>query len=263
MIDGVLLDLSGVVYSGEMLTPGADDALTQLESCGVPYRFVTNVSRQPATELVAKLAGLGLTIDPNTLFTAPRAARDYMRANGYRPWMLLHPDLLQEFTSIEQDSPNAVLIGDAEHGFNFDNLNQAFRLLMDGAKLLALGDNRYFRDSDGLSLDIGPFVQALQYASGCEAITLGKPSPEFFHAAVLSMGCSIDRVLMIGDDVHTDVLGALSAGLQAVLVRTGKFLPADENLLDTTDAKVFDTMADAVEWIVKMDSTGSPEIIDH
>ena len=88
-----------------------------------------------------------------------------------------------------------------------------------------------FREAGRLSLDVGPFVAALEYAAGVEAIVVGKPAPAFFHAAVADLGLPPGEVLMIGDDVEADVLGAIAAGLQGVLVRTGKFEPADERRL--------------------------------
>ena len=75
-------------------------------------------------------------------------------------------------------------------------------------------------------------MAALEYAAGIEAVVVGKPSPDFFQAAVADLGLTPPEVLMIGDDVEADVLGAVAAGLQGVLVRTGKFEPADERQLE-------------------------------
>ncbi|HTG49821.1 MAG TPA: HAD-IA family hydrolase, partial [Gemmatimonadales bacterium] len=90
--------------------------------------------------------------------------------------------------------------------------------------LVALSRDRYFRQGERLALDAGPFVAALEYASGSTAAVAGKPSPGFFAAAVRSLGLAADRsVAMVGDDLWSDVQGAQRAGLQGWLVRTGKF----------------------------------------
>ncbi|HBA33813.1 MAG TPA: TIGR01458 family HAD-type hydrolase, partial [Gammaproteobacteria bacterium] len=95
-----------------------------------------------------------------------------------------------------------------------------------------IGDNRYFRTEDGaLHLDAGPFIRALAYAAGVDPIYLGKPAPAFFQMACETMGLPPGEVLMIGDDVEADILGALNAGLKAALVKTGKYQPGDENKL--------------------------------
>jgi len=231
MIQGVLLDLSGTLYQGREAVTGAVAAVARLAAAGLPVRYVTNTSRSPRRTLQEKLAGFGFAIGQEELFTAPRAVHDYLRERGLRPYLLIHPELEEEFADLPRQRPDTVVVADAAEAFGYANLNRAFRLLLDGAPLLAVGDNRYFRDADGLSLDAGPFVRALEYAAGCEARVLGKPDPGFFHAALQGMDCAPERVLMVGDDVAADVNGALKAGLQGALVQTGKYRPRDEQAL--------------------------------
>jgi len=92
---------------------------------------------------------------------------------------------------------------------------------MNGAKLIAVHKNRFCQTKHGLQLDIGAFIHGLEYASGSEAVIIGKPTPAFFQVALDEMGLSKDEVLMIGDDIDSDIGGAQKAGLKAVLVRTG------------------------------------------
>ena len=99
---------------------------------------------------------------------------------------------------------------------NYENLNQAFRLCYGGARLVGIGLNRYFRQGDTLCLDAGPFIKAIEFASGVEAVIMGKPSRDFFQQAVADVGCHPAEVLMIGDDVYGDVEGALAVGLQVL-----------------------------------------------
>lgn len=72
--------------------------------------------------------------------------------------------------NVDIKKPNAVVIGLAPSKFNFTSLNEAFRLLLDGAKLIAIHKGRYFKQKDGLSLGPGPFIEALEYAAGVEVI---------------------------------------------------------------------------------------------
>ena len=125
----------------------------------------------------------------------------------------------------------AVVVGDAAQGFTYAALNTAFRKLLDGAEFLALARNRSFKDDDGeLSLDAGPFVAALEYACQRQAVLFGKPAADFFQAALASAGCDGKEAVMVGDDAEADVAGALAAGVgSALLVRTGKYRPGDEN----------------------------------
>jgi len=117
----------------------------------------------------------------------------------------------------------AVIMGDLGEAFGFEILNRAFRLVMDGAELVALQKNRFWMTPDGLSLDAGPFVAAVEYATGRDALVVGKPSPAFFELVLAELGATPAKTAMIGDDVETDVGGALGAGLAGILVRTGKY----------------------------------------
>jgi HAD superfamily hydrolase (TIGR01458 family) len=250
MVRAVLFDLSGVLYVGGKAVPGAVQALQKLQAAGVPHRFLTNVTRTPSNELIARLTALGFRITSEGLFSAPIAARNYIKARRLRPFMLIHPALAAEFADLPQDPPDTVLLGDAGDGFSYQNLNRAFRLLMDGAALLAMGNNRYFQEADGLSLDIGPFVSALEYASGASATILGKPSKDFFIGAVESLGCPASEVVMIGDDALADIEGALLAGIQGILVQTGKYRAGDETQIKQSGALVLADVAAAVEWVL-------------
>lgn len=249
-LGAVLIDLSGVLYQGGAPLPGAAGALARLRRAGLPLRFLTNTTRSPRRRILERLRAMGLEIREDELYSAPQAALDHLLAHGLRPWLLIHPDLEEDFAAVPREPANAVLVGDAGGAFTYERLNTAFRLLLERAPLLAMGRNRYFRDADGrLSLDAGPFVAALEYAAGVEAVVLGKPAAEFYHAVLHDLACAPGDAVMIGDDVEADVHGAAAAGLRAVLVRTGKYRPGDEADLPA-GATVADDFAAAVDGLL-------------
>lgn len=250
MIQGVLFDLGGVLYVGDRPLPGAVEALLSLEKAGIPMRFITNTTRLPHKKIVAKLARMGLEVPEENLFTPAIAARQYLLEHELTPHLLVHPNLQTEFRDLVGEAADAVLMGDAGHAFTYETLNTAFRILMDGAPLLAMGRNRYFQESDGLSLDIGPFVAALEYAAKIEAVVLGKPARDFFLAAVQSLHLAPGDVAMVGDDAVSDVGGALDAGLQGILVKTGKYRHGDEREVAERGARVVEDIDAAVDYIL-------------
>jgi HAD superfamily hydrolase (TIGR01458 family) len=143
----------------------------------------------------------------------------------------------------------AVIIGDLGEAWNFTTLNQAFRLLMQqpSPRLIALGMTRYWRAADGLRLDVTPFVNALQSASGIEPVVLGKPSSTFYHSALDMIGCKAQECVMIGDDIRGDVAAAQATGLQGVLVKTGKFQESDLSG-DITPDGLLASFAELPDW---------------
>jgi HAD superfamily hydrolase (TIGR01458 family) len=229
---GILLDLDGTVYEQDRLVPGAAEAVAGLRAAGIAVAFCTNTTRMPRRVLAERLAAFGIDAPPATIVTAPAAAASWLESQGVRRVALYVADATREdfagFTA-DDGSPEAVVLGDLAAGWTFDVLNRAFRQVLAGARLVALQRNRYWKTADGLSLDAGPFVAALEYAAGVEATVVGKPSAAFFGLAVRTLGVPAARVVVVGDDVTTDVQGALVAGLGAVLVRTGKYRDGDES----------------------------------
>jgi len=250
MIKGVLLDLSGTVHIGDEVLPGAVEVIARLHERHIPLRYITNTSRRSRRAIIERLQKMGLAIREEEVFTAPQAVRSYLQEHHLAPWLLVHPEVEEEFSDLIGATADAVVLGDAADAFTYAHLNTAFRLLLAGARLLAVGDNRFFMEADGLSLDAGPFVAALEYAAGCQAIILGKPSAAFFQAAVSQLGCRPEETLMVGDDVLSDVNGALRAGMKAALVQTGKYRPGDERQMIGAGAGVYADLPAALAGIL-------------
>jgi HAD superfamily hydrolase (TIGR01458 family) len=252
MIGGVLLDLAGVLYDGEVPVPGAADAVVRLREAGLPIRFVSNTTRTAKQAILDQLGRLGFSASDGELFTPAQAARTWLQQHNLSPQLLVHPGLLPDFDDLAGSEGKAVVVGDAGETFNYLALNQAFRALINGAELVALAPNRAFKDTDGeLSLDAGPFVAALEFASQTRAIVLGKPSPAFFLSALASMNCPQAAAVMVGDDAETDIAGARQAGLaHALLVRTGKYRSGDENRFTPPPTATVDDISAAVDWII-------------
>jgi HAD superfamily hydrolase (TIGR01458 family) len=226
--DAVFFDLSGVLYEGESVVPGAVDAVRRARQAGLVLRFLTNTSRKSSVRVAAQLQSMGFEFSSEEVITAPAAVRNWLLERGLRPWCLVHRDIQEEFSDLQTDEPDAVVIADAAEDFSYANLNRAFQLCQAGATLVGIGMNRYFRQGGELMLDAGPFIRAIEFASGQQAFIVGKPAPAFYQAAVAHAAVNPARVLMVGDDVEADVQGAIASGLQACLVRTGKYRPGDE-----------------------------------
>lgn len=223
----VLIDLAGVLHTGDTALPGAVAALARLRASGLPLRFLTNTTRSPSATVIGKLQAMGFEIHPSEVQTAVLATRKLVELRGLKPHYLVHPDIAGEIGP-SHPTPDAVILGDAGPYFSYAALNAAFRLLMDGLPLLAMARNRYFMEADGLSLDMGAYVTGLEYSTGKAAEIIGKPARPFFEAALADLGISAAEAVLIGDDLNDDIGGAQAAGIPAILVRTGKFRPGDD-----------------------------------
>ena len=252
---GLLFDMDGVLYNDDAPIPGAAETMAWVQSRGIPHLFVTNTSSRSRAMLVDKLRRFGIETDREHILTPCAAAAVWLKAQAKAPIALFVREAAQdEFAGLPlvangQDGCAAVVIGDLGEGWTYDTLNRAFRLLHFNpeAKLVALGMTRYWQTKEGLCLDVAPFVAALEHATGRQPLVFGKPADAFFKAAADRLDLRRDEILMIGDDVRTDVGGAQAAGLRAALVKTGKFAPADLSGAVRPDV-VMDSIVDVPQW---------------
>lgn len=253
---GVLIDLSGTVHVGEELITNAKNGLLRLQKANISYRFVTNTTKESKDLLVKRLKRLRLDVHDSQIFTSLSAAKHYVTENKLKPHLMLHDDALSEFSEIQTNGkPDAILIGLAPDKFDYSSLNQAFSYILDGASLIAIHKARYYKRSDGLALGPGPFISALEYATGKKAVVIGKPEKEFFQSAVKSMHRQENATyFMIGDDVKDDIDGAQKAGMLGILVKTGKYRQNDESTINPAPYRTVDSLADAVEIIIEYEA---------
>jgi HAD superfamily hydrolase (TIGR01458 family) len=246
-----IIDLDGVLYNDNQPIPGAAEAIAYLREEGYPFRFATNTTMRCRASLRRKLADFGIEVNEDEIFSAPVAAARYLHGRGRpRVFLLLTEDAHRDFTGLEitDQQPDFVVVGDVGDEYNATLLNKAFRLILGGAELVALQKNRYWRTAEGLTLDAGPFVVALEYATGQQARVIGKPSRDFFQLVVDDLGVPPSQVAMIGDNIEVDVGGAQGAGLKGILVRTGRFQETDLQSGIEPDA-VIDSIADLVKYV--------------
>jgi HAD superfamily hydrolase (TIGR01458 family) len=253
---GVLFDLDGVFYVGGEAVEGAAMALDWFRRRDIPYLFLTNTTTRPRSALVEKLRGFGIETDAEHILTPPVAARRWIQDHAQGRSALFVPEATRaEFDGLDLAGPDAqpplaaVVVGDLGEEWDFATYNAVFRLLMSEPRpaLVALGMTRYWRAPDGLRLDVGAYVSGLEYACGINAVVMGKPAGAFFHTALDIIGCKADGTIMIGDDIRTDVGGAQAAGIDGVLVRTGKFREEDLDR-DIQPVAVLDSVADLPAW---------------
>jgi HAD superfamily hydrolase (TIGR01458 family) len=225
-IRALLIDLDGVLYVEEEPIAGAAEALQRLREDGLGLRFVTNTTAHSRDRTLEKLARLKLRVDSNELVTPAALAVEHCLEQGHaRVALIMNEEVKHDFAELEETTgrADAVIVGDLGAAFGYEVLNHAFRRVMGGAELIALQKNRYWMRADGLSLDVGPFVAAIEFASGREAYVVGKPAKGFFDQVLASVGVEASAAAMVGDDIESDIGGALRAGLDAILVRTGKY----------------------------------------
>ncbi|MCB1320401.1 MAG: TIGR01458 family HAD-type hydrolase [Leptospiraceae bacterium] len=227
-MEALLIDLNGVLYVDDALIPGAVEAIETVRAKGIPCRFTTNSTTRSLESLHQNLIKLGLPIEREEILSPSYAAVLYLRSLGNPAChLIVAEDTKKDFAEFAESftRPDVIVIGDIGERWNYPIMNKAFEMVMYGAKIVALHKGKYWQVGNDLKLDIGAFISGLEYATGREALVIGKPSRSFFEMALTDLKVAPDRVIMIGDDIDSDVGGAQQAGMRGVLVKTGKYRP--------------------------------------
>jgi HAD superfamily hydrolase (TIGR01458 family) len=254
-MSAILFDLDGVLYEDDRAIAGAAETINWFNTHSIPHLFLTNTTSKPRSALVEKLAAFGIQASTGQFLTPSLAAAQWLKQNTQGSIALFIPEAThEEFSDFDinnsSGSPvSAVVVGDLGEQWDFHMLNLAFRLLIENpeARLVALGMTRYWHAEDGLRLDAGPYVSALTYATGKEAIVMGKPAQMFYMAALGILNADASDTVMIGDDIKGDIEAAQNVGLKTVLVKTGKFTSQDLSQGITPGATI-NSIADLVDW---------------
>jgi HAD superfamily hydrolase (TIGR01458 family) len=227
----------------------------RLRAAGHRLRFVTNSTTMSRRQLGELLREMGFALEDAELQTTGGVAARVLE--GKRVLALTMPGLLEDLDGLTLIGMNAeaVLLGGCDEGeepgrvFSYLNLNRAFLELEAGAELYCLHKNRWWQTADGPKLDAGAFVAGLEFASGLEATVLGKPSAEYFAAALEAIDADPELAWMVGDDVEGDVRGAQRHGMRTVLVRTGKFRPDEVDASGVMPDGILSSVAQLPDWL--------------
>ena len=253
-VDGLLLDIDGVLSVSWRPVAGAIDAMSAFGDAGLPVCLITNTTTHTRAALADTLNAAGFDVRADRIVTAVTATAEYIRAAhpGASVFVLSDGDARHDMDGVrlvdDPESADVIVLGGASEEFTYDAVNRSFRRLITGdAALVAMHRNLYWKTADGFELDAGAYVTGLEAAAGVEAVVCGKPAPAYFRAALDVLGVPAERAVMVGDDVVNDVEGARAAGLTGILVRTGKY--RDGDLERGTPDVVLDSLADVPGWL--------------
>ncbi len=245
---GVIFDVDGVLeYQGQVY-PGAAETVNWLKDHGIVVRLLTNSTLKSRVSCADKLRHRGFRLSPEEVITASSATAAYLE--GLKPrscWVMLEREGLDEFQNFQHDTenPEYIVVGDNRSKFDFEHLNKALRLLQKGAKLIGMQSELLDSSMGEYELNVGSWVGMLARAAGVEATYVGKPSPYAFELTLGTMGLDKRDVVMVGDRVASDVVGARGVGIKSILLRTGEF--DEKDLTDETEPDfIFDSVEDVL-----------------
>jgi HAD superfamily hydrolase (TIGR01458 family) len=227
-LKGILSDIDGTLYFKETPILGAIETISKLRKIGLKFLFFTNTDSKSPTTVLKTLQNYGFKVKMDEIFTPIIALKEYLsKFPDKQVFFVTTAEVEKEFQDTPKihgsEIPEFVVIGDFQDDWDVNRLNTAFQYVLKGAKLLGTQGNKYFLDRNGEPvIDTGSFVQMIATAANVTPKIFGKPSKEYFLQALSKLNLNSDEVLVVGDDLESDIQGAINSGIKGVLVETGK-----------------------------------------
>jgi HAD superfamily hydrolase (TIGR01458 family) len=249
----LLIDFDGVVKIGNSPSPDVKEFFNFINENKIPACILSNSTLRTGDLIKEFFAHHGINLSIPAL-TAFDAALSFVKKNYNKVQVYCRDYLKHHFNGmIDEENPDAIVIGDIEDKWNYQIMNDIFRKVFAGADLVAMHKNKYWNPSGELLIDAGAFITGIEYAASKEAIVIGKPSQHYFKAALAKIGANInDGFFMIGDDIENDVKAVQDLGGKGILIFTGKTkFPLDSSLRIKPDYEVHALKA-AIELLEKI-----------
>lgn len=234
-ITGVVMDMDGVLWRGDMPLPGLEDLFLWLREANLPFVLATNNSSRTPENYVEKLARMGVPDVPaRNIVTSATATAAYLRAN-YPAETRIHVFGMDGLRQILQsaglhlatpdgDPPDVVVAG-IDFELSYEALKQAALAIRAGAEFIGTNPDKTFPTPEGLVPGAGSMLAALETATDKTPVVIGKPETPMFETALEIIGTDAENTLMIGDRLGTDILGGKNAGMKTALLFTGVTTP--------------------------------------
>lgn len=225
--NGFLIDMDGVIYKGTEPIPGAIEFINYLRDNEYPFLFLTNNSQRTNRDVSYKLRKMGFNVNDEDVFTCAMATARHLASKNAQgtAFVIGEGGLLTELHnigySIVDENPDYVIIGEGRT-IMLESVDKAINMIMKGAKLIATNLDPNCPVGKGeYRAGCGAFVAMLEFATGKQAFSVGKPSPIMMRMARKILDLGTDETIMIGDTMGTDILGAGSMGFTTVLTLSG------------------------------------------
>lgn len=259
---GVVLDLDGTIWVDGWMIPGALDCIGRLKSNGYPLVYLTNNPVRPET-YAARLTERGLPTAADEVITASGILKDFLKQTTPQAtlYVLADPDVRTQFEPEFQfsDDPTAidVVIATSPTALDYRSLTIAFRALRRGARLVATNADPSWIGPDHQEVPhAGAVIGALE-ASARRSVDLvaGKPSPLAAERVQRHLDRPASEIVVVGDNLDTDVRFARENGMRSALVLTGVTRRTDLGRPGSQPDVTLDSIADLPAWLEGADAT--------
>lgn len=230
--DVFLLDAFGVLNIGETAIEGVPDRVAGLQAAGKRVLVVTNAAGYPHASLMAKYARLGYQFAPEDVISSRKTILHGLESEQTPHWGVvatealgrldidhLNMDFLAEDPGHYDAAGGFLMLGSAAWTEERQRLLEA-SLAANPRRVLVGNPDIVAPREGGFSVEPGQYAHRLADVTGVEPQFFGKPFGNIFDLVFARLGPDVDpaRVVMVGDSLHTDILGGQAAGVQTALI---------------------------------------------
>jgi HAD superfamily hydrolase (TIGR01450 family) len=232
--EGFIFDLDGTIYRGEKLIPNADKTVNQIKASGKKTIFISNKTTGTVEDYNKFLISKGVHVDTDEIINSTVVIKNYLADNysNQKYFAIGEKLFIEQIESLDlsfssDPSEIDVLIVTLDRTLNYEKLEIAARALENGAKFFAANIDDTCPVDDGEVLDAGATISALEKRTHKKLeLHFGKPSQFMFEEIKKRIKVDLNKTLLIGDRLETDIALGNNFGIDSALVSTGvKYYP--------------------------------------
>lgn len=256
---GYLLDLDGTVYRGGQVIPEAKTFIARLAEQNIPYLYVTNNSSMTPQQLADKIQKMGIPAKPEEFFTSSMAVAETIRkTEAEQPEKRqatvlaigetgLYTALEEKGFAIVDKAPADYVVVGIDRSFSYEKMKQATLAIYGGARFLSTNCDRAIPTEEGLVPGNGSITASIAYATSRKPLYVGKPEETMVKLSLERLGLAAEDVMMVGDNLETDIACGENGGVDTLLVYTG-FSQAEH--VEASRVKPTYTVQTLLDWMI-------------
>ncbi len=227
-LKAVICDIDGVLMHDNAALPGAAAFVQRVRAQGNPLVLLTNYPSQTDRDLQNRLGAGGIDVTPELFYTSALATADFLaQQDGRKAYVVGEGGLTKAlydvgFTITDID-PDFVVVGETR-AYNWDMIRAAAYHVREGARFIATNPDVV---GPGGQPACGAFCAPIERMTGKQPLYMGKPQAWMMRAALNRLDAHSENAVIIGDNMHTDILAGIQAGVETVLVLSGVSQRAD------------------------------------
>ena len=218
----IICDIDGVLLCDNELIPGANEFIQRILKQGNPLLLLTNYPSQTAADLQNRLATAGIALAAEHFYTSAIATAAFLaKQEGRKAYVIGEGALTHELYrigfTITDINPDFVIVGETR-AYNWDMIQKASYFILHGARFIAT--NADVAGPSGRP-GCGALCAPMERITGKTPFYIGKPNAWIMRAALKALDVHSEDTIIIGDNMHTDILAGIQAGIDTILVLTG------------------------------------------